>query len=123
MRNHKNFGVWMDTQSATIVGHYPEADGPLTVIAHVKTGYTGSNSNEHTGNNHEISTTAEFFKEIAKHMPNVDALHLTGTGQVQEQFAHFLAETPQYKNVKTTDSTANRMSDEALIEFFAEKLR
>jgi hypothetical protein len=48
-------------------------------------------------------------------MPNVDEIHLTGTGQIQEQFMKFLAETPQYKNVVSTESTANKMSDENLI--------
>ena len=56
-------------------------------------------------------------------MPNVDVLHITGTGQVQEQFARYLAETPQYKNTKTSDSTANKMSDEALLNYFADKLK
>jgi hypothetical protein len=49
-------------------------------------------------------------------------LHATGTGQVQEQFIHWLAATPQFKNVKTEESTANKMSDENLVKFFSEKL-
>ena len=65
---------------------------------------------------------AKFFKEIATHLVNATHLHATGTGQVQEQFMHYLAETPQFKNTKTEDSTANKMSDERLLEFFAEKL-
>ncbi len=69
--------------------------------------------------NHERSLTLQFFKEIASYMPNVDVMHITGTGQIQEQFAHFLAETPQYKDTITSDSTSNKMSDEALLEYFA----
>ena len=50
-------------------------------------------------------------------MPNVDEIHITGTGQIQEQFMKFLAETAQYKNVVSSESTSNKMSDENLIAF------
>ncbi len=50
-------------------------------------------------------------------MQNAEAVHVTGTGKVQEQFIKFLADTPQFKNTKTSDSTSNKMSDEKLVEF------
>ena len=50
-------------------------------------------------------------------MPNVDEIHITGTGQIQEQFMKFLAETAQYKNAISSDSTSNKMSDENFILF------
>jgi hypothetical protein len=62
-----------------------------------------------------------FFKEITAHMVNATQVHATGTGQVQEQFVHYLAETPQFKNTKTEECTANKMSDERLVEFFTAK--
>jgi hypothetical protein len=52
-------------------------------------------------------------------MQNVDEVHVTGTGDAQEQFIKYLAETPQYKNATTIASTSNKMSDEKLIEFVA----
>ena len=55
-------------------------------------------------------------------MQNATHIHLTGTGQVQEQFIKFLAETPQFKNTVTDESTSNKMSEERLVEFLAEKL-
>ena len=64
---------------------------------------------------------AKFFKEITTHLQNATHLHATGTGQVQEQFIHYLAETPQFKNTKPEESTANKMSDENLIKFFSDK--
>jgi hypothetical protein len=64
---------------------------------------------------------AKFFKEISSHLENATHLHATGTGQVQEQFMHYLADTPQFKSLKSEESTANKMSDERLVEFFAEK--
>lgn len=112
----------MDTRHATVVSKDDDTQGQFKVIANVKGESDHGNSNEQTGNNHKRTLTSQFFKEIASHMPNVDVLHLTGTGQVQEEFAHYLAETAQYKNTVITDSTANRMSDEALLEYFAGRL-
>ncbi len=123
MNVKKQFGVWMDSQNATVVSKDEAEQGHFTVIAHVKGNSSQGNSNENTGNNHNQTLQTQYFKEIASHMPNVDVLHITGTGQIQEQFAHYLAETPQYKDTKTSDSTANRMSDEALLEYFAVKLK
>jgi stalled ribosome rescue protein Dom34 len=122
MSAKKQFGVWMDTHHATVVSKDTESQGLFTIIAHVKGEGGQGNSNEQTGNNHERTLTAQFFKEIATHMPNVDVLHITGTGQIQEEFAHYLAATPQYKDTITSDSTANKMSDEALLAYFAERL-
>lgn len=52
-------------------------------------------------------------------MPNVDEIHITGTGQIQEQFMKFLAETPQYKNAVAKESTSNKMSDESVVKFIS----
>ncbi len=61
--------------------------------------------------------THKFFKAIADKMPNIDEIHITGTGQIQEQFIKFLADTPQYKNAISSTSTSNKMSDENLAVF------
>ena len=123
MSNQKKFGVWMDTHHATVVGSDDSETDKLTVLAHV-TGEEGSSisGSEKNGNNQKQMLQLKFFKEIATHLVNATHLHATGTGQVQEQFIHYLAETPQFKNTKTEESTANKMSDERLVEFFAEKL-
>ena len=123
MSNQKKFGVWMDTHHATVVGSDNSEAGTLAVVAHVK-GEEGSSisGSEKNDNNHKQMLQAKFFKEIATHIVNATHLHATGTGQVQEQFIHYLAETPQFKNTKTEESTANKMSDERLLEYFAEKL-
>ncbi|MFN3755041.1 hypothetical protein [Flavobacterium sp.] len=118
-KNKKQFGVWMDSHTATIVGKEEVNEGDFIVIGHVKNSGPDANSNERTSNNQEISLTQKFFKEIAHTMPNIDEIHLTGTGQIQEQFMKFLAETPQYKNVVSSESTSNRMSDENLTQFIA----
>lgn len=122
MANQKQFGVWMDTQAAVIVGkEMPEAEA-LSVLASVKGEKNSSNSSEKTANNHEKSLQAKFFKEIASHLENATYIHVTGSGQVQEQFIHYLADTPQFKNTRTDESTSTKMSDDKLVAFISEKL-
>ena len=120
MSNQKQFGVWMDTQNATVVGSDNTETGEFTVLAHIK-GEEVSPSPSKNMNNQKQMLQSKFFKEIATHLQNATHLHATGTGQIQEQFIHYLAETPQFKNTKTEESTANKMSDERLVEFFAAK--
>lgn len=122
MIQQKQFGVWMDTEHATVVGKENTEDGAMVVIAHVKGEGVVRNSSEKNENNEKRTLQAKFFKEITTHLQNATHLHVTGTGQVQEQFIHYLADTPQFKNVKTTECTSNKMSDERLLTFFAEKL-
>jgi len=108
-KNKKQFGVWMDSHSATIVGKEEMENGEFIVLGNVKNSGPDNNSNENASNNQEITLTQKFFKEIASKMPNIDEIHVTGTGQIQEQFIKFLAETPQYKDAVSTESTSNRM--------------
>ena len=118
-KNKKLFGVWMDTHNATIVGKETVDSGSFIIIDHITNVGTDHNQNEKAAHNKEVGLTQKFFKEIASVMPNVDEIHITGTGQAQEQFMKFLTETPQYKNVVSSESTSNKMSDENLIEFIA----
>ncbi len=122
MIKQKQFGVWMDNHQATVVGNENADDDHLTVLAHIKGEIISPNSNEKNANNHERSVQLKFFKEIASHIVNATHIHITGTGQAQEQFIHFLTDTPQFKNSITAESTSNKMSDEKLIEFIITKL-
>ena len=123
MNNHKQFGVWMDNHQAVVVGNKNTEEGIFFVLANIKGESNSQNSNEKNANNQEKTLQAKFFKEIASHMVNATHIHLTGTGQAQEQFIHYLAETPQFKNSKTAESTSNKMSDERLIEYIAAKFK
>ncbi len=118
--NKKQFGVWMDSQHATIIGR-ENNNGDFVVMGHVKSSGSAGNSNEHAANNQEQGLAVKFFKEITALMQNIDEIEVTGTGQVQEQFIKHLADTPQYKNVVATESTSNKMSDEKLVEYIAAK--
>lgn len=117
-KNKKQFGVWMDTHNATIIGREDADANEFMVLGHVKNNGADANSNENAVNHQEIALTQKFFKEIAHLMPNIDQIHVTGTGQIQEQFIKFLAETAQYKNVESSESTSNKMSDEDAIAYF-----
>lgn len=119
-KNKKQFGVWMDTQNATIIGRKDADTIEFTVLGHVKNNGHDGNSNENAANNQEIALTQKFFKEIAIKMPNIDQIHITGTGQIQEQFMKFLADTAQYKNAQSSDSTSTKMNDEDTVAYFEE---
>lgn len=119
--NKKQFGVWMDTHHATVVGSENTETGALVVLAHIKGEEVSSSPSNKNENNQKKMLQAKFFKEITTHLQNATHLHATGTGQVQEQFIHYLAKTPQFKNVQTEESTANKMSDESLLAYIATK--
>lgn len=120
-KNKKQFGVWMDSHHATLVGREAIDNGEFIILGHVKNNGPDKNTSENAENNQEIALTQKFFKEIAIKMPNIDQIHITGTGQIQEQFIKFLADTAQYKNAETSECTSNKMSDEALIDFFSNR--
>jgi hypothetical protein len=115
----KQFGVWMDSQHATIVGNVNEDE--FTVLGHASNPGAAPNTNENTQNNEERTVLAKFFKEILTHMQNAEEVHLTGTGTAQEQFIKYMANSPQFKNTVTHESTANKMSDERLVEYIKAK--
>jgi stalled ribosome rescue protein Dom34 len=119
----RQFGVWMDTHQAIVVGNETTGPAALRVLAHVKGKETTHNSSEKNENNEKQALLVKFFKEITLHLQNATLLHITGTGQAQEQFIHYLAATPQFKNTKTEESTSNKMSDEKLIAFLSDKIR
>jgi stalled ribosome rescue protein Dom34 len=114
VQNSKQFGVWMDSHHATIVGK-ENNDGIFTILARLKNKDAANNLVEKSVNKKGFSLPLKFFKEIAARMTNLISVHVTGTGQVQEQFLKFLAGTPQYKHVIATESTSNRMNDEKLV--------
>jgi stalled ribosome rescue protein Dom34 len=115
--NKKQFGVWMDSHHATIVGRENVDSGDFLVLGHKTVDGQGYNTSENAANNAERDQLRKLFKSITAHMQNVDELHVTGTGTAQEQFINFLNETPQYKNVVATESTSNKMTDQSLVEY------
>jgi stalled ribosome rescue protein Dom34 len=120
-KNKKQFGVWMDTHHATVVGKLDAEAKNFSVLGHAENAGAGFNSSEKNANNDEITLKHKFYKAILAHMQNAEEVHITGTGTIQEQFMHYMADTPQFKNTVTTECTSNKMSDERLAEFIGEK--
>jgi stalled ribosome rescue protein Dom34 len=114
-KSKKQFGIWMDSRSAIVAGRQHIDNGDFVILDHVVGHGADNNSNENAANHQEIALTHKFFKEIVTKIPNIDEVHVTGTGQIQEQFIKFLADTAQYKNVKCSESTSNKVSDDQLI--------
>jgi len=121
LQNKKQFGVWMDSRNATVVGRTNVDNGDFVIMGHVENNGADSNSNEKTAHNAQKGLQHKFFKEITALMQNAEEVHITGTGTEQEQFMHYMAETPQFKNTKAEESTSNKISDEKLLEFIATK--
>ena len=120
-KNKKQFGIWMDTNSAIILGRENLETGKFIVLANEQNDGQGSNSNENAANNAAKTLQVKYFKQISSHMQNAEELHVTGTGQVQEQFVKFMASTPQFKNTKAQHSTSSKMGEDKLIEYISGK--
>ena len=117
----KQFGVWMDTHHATVVGRATNDTEDFTVLAVAGNAGAEHNTSEKNQHNDERTLQHKFFKEILSHMQNAEEVHLTGTGTSQEQLMRYMADTPQFKNTVTQESTSNKMSDENLIAYIGAK--
>ena len=111
----------MDSHHATVVGRTNVDAGEFVIMGHVENSGADSNSNEKTVHNAEKSLLHKFFKEITAYMQNAEEVLVTGTGTAQEQFIHYMAETPQFKNTVATESTSNKLSEEKLLEYISDK--
>jgi stalled ribosome rescue protein Dom34 len=120
-KNKKQFGVWMDTHHATVIGKLDAEALNFSVLGVAENAGASFNSSEKNAHNDEKTLQHKFFKEILSHMQNAEEVHLTGTGTSQEQLMHYMKETPQFKNTITNESTSNKMSDENLAAFIAAK--
>jgi len=117
----KQFGVWMDTHHATVVGRANAETDNFTVLAVAGNAGAEHNTSEKNEHNDERTLQHKFFKEILSHMQNAEEVHLTGTGTSQEQLMRYMAATPQFKNTVTQESTSNKMSDENLAVYIGGK--
>lgn len=116
------FGIYMDSQKATIVGRNEETEA-FEVIGNVKAPVTLPNSNENTANNDAKTNQSKFFKEIMSNMQNATDVYITGGGVAQEQFINHLSEVPQFKNTNTINDTQTDLSPNDLIEIANQKFK
>jgi hypothetical protein len=120
-KNKKQFGVWMDTHHATVMGRANADSENFTVLGVADNAGAEHNTSEKNEHNDERTLQHKFFKEILSLMQNAEEVHLTGTGTSQEQLKHYMAATPQFKNTAIQESTSNKMSDENLAEYISAK--
>jgi stalled ribosome rescue protein Dom34 len=113
----KQFGVWMDSHHAIVVGRADASVSEFSILGQAGNAGAAANSSEKTENNDEKTLKHKFYKQILAYMPNAEEVHLTGTGTAQEQFMHYMTATPQFKDTVTHESTATKMSDDKLVEY------
>jgi hypothetical protein len=117
MTEKKLAGIWMDTENAIVVkNHDIESAFKFFLCDPVKRIVQGGNSNEKNANNAEQTNTAKFFKDLEHLITKTEELYLTGTGDIQEQFKHHLADTAQFKHLKVELGTDQKMSSEHFLE-------
>ncbi len=117
MSDKKLAGIWMDSENAIVVkNHDIESAYKFFVCDPVKREVQHGNSSEKNANNVEQTNVAKFFKDLEQLITNTQELYLTGTGTIQEQFKNHLAETAQFKNLKITLDTDQKMSNEQFLE-------
>ncbi len=117
MSEKKLAGIWMDSENAVVVKNHDIQNAfKFFACDPVKRDVQQGNSSEKNANNAEQTNTAKFFKELENLITNTEELYLTGTGTIQEQFKNHLAETAQFKNVKVSLDTAQKMNNDQLLE-------
>ncbi|MFC6267869.1 hypothetical protein [Frigoriflavimonas asaccharolytica] len=117
MSDKKLAGIWMDTEHATVVkNHDIETAGAFFICSPVERDVQGWNSSEKNANNVEQTNIAKYFKQLEHLLTNTQEVYITGTGTIQEQFRNHLAETAQFKNLKVTLATDQKMSDDAFLK-------
>ncbi|WP_294303045.1 hypothetical protein [uncultured Chryseobacterium sp.] len=117
MSEKKLAGIWMDTEKAIVVKNHDAQNAfKFFLCSPVKAEIQHGNSSENAGNNAEQTNRVKYFKEIEHLLINSQEVLIIGPGTVQEEFKHYLEETPQFKNLKIQLDTAQQMSEEQVLE-------
>ncbi len=116
-KRKKQFGVWMDTHHAVIVGR---ADGNGVEFSVLGTaGEVGDIQVMPERKQYPDASVLQdrFFKEILFYMRNAEEVHLTGTGKWQKEFIAYMSNSPQCKDTATAVSISAKMNDDELAEY------
>ncbi|WP_278380365.1 hypothetical protein [Chryseobacterium arthrosphaerae] len=117
MSDKKLAGIWIDTERAVVVkNHDAQHTFEFSLCKPVKAEIQHGNSSENAGNNAEITNRNKFFKEIEHLLTNSQELYITGPGVMQEELKHFLHDTAQFRDLKITLGTSQKMTDEKVLE-------
>ncbi len=107
----------MDKEKAIVVKNHDAQNAfKFFLCSPVKADIQYGNSSENAGNNAEQTNRIKYFKEIEHLLINSQEVLIIGPGTVQEEFKHYLQETPQFKNLNIQLDTAQQMSDEQVLE-------
>ena len=107
----------MDKEKAIVVKNHDAQNAfKFFLCSPVKAKIQHGNSSENAGNNAEQTNRVKYFKEIEHLLINSQEVLIIGPGTVQEEFKHYLEETPQFKNLKIQLDTAQQMSEEQVLE-------
>ncbi|OWK99094.1 hypothetical protein AP75_02975 [Kaistella haifensis DSM 19056] len=116
MTEKKLSGLWLDQHKAIVVKNHDAQNAfKFFLCSPVKAEVQHGNSSENAANNAEQTNKAKYFKEIAHLLTNSEEVFITGPGTIQEELKNFLHETAQFKNLKITLGTAQKMSDEEVL--------
>lgn len=117
MSEKKLAGIWMDSRKAVVVKNHDAQNAfKFFLCSPVEAIVQHGNSSENAGNNAEQTNKAKFFKEIEHLLINSEEVYITGPGNIQEEFKHYLHDTAQFKDLHITLDTAQQMSDEQVLE-------
>ncbi len=117
MSEKKLAGIWMDKEKAIVVKNHDAQNAfKFFLCSPVKAEIQHGNSSENAGNNAEQTNRVKYFKEIEHLLINSQEVLIIGPGTVQEEFKHYLEDTPQFKNLKIQLDTAQQMSEEQVLE-------
>lgn len=116
MTEKKLSGLWLDHHKAIVVKNHDAQNAfKFFLCSPVKAEVQHGNSSENAANNAEQTNKAKYFKEIAHLLTNSEEVFITGPGTIQEELKNFLHDTAQFKNLKITLGTAQKMSDEEVL--------
>lgn len=116
MTEKKLSGLWLDQHKAIVVKNHDAQNAfKFFLCSPVKAEVQHGNSNENAANNAEQTNKAKYFKEIAHLLTNSEEVFITGPGTIQEELKNFLHDTAQFKNLKITLGTAQKISDEEVL--------
>lgn len=117
MSEKKLAGIWMDKERAIVVKNHDAQNAfKFFLCDPVEAEIQHGNSSENAGNNAEQTNKMKYFKEIEHLLINSQQVYIIGPGTIQEEFKHYLEDTPQFKNLEIQLGTAQQMSDEQVLE-------
>lgn len=116
-QDKKVAGIWMDKDHAQVyhTNDY-SCEGDFVMSKKIDSAHHGHHgTSEHVGHQKKKQETTRYFKTLASHLSEVDAVYLIGPGQSQEQFRNFLKSDKQLSKIEIDLGTADHLSPNQII--------